>query len=249
MTASFAAAKCAIAVANGDLGVSHMGLKRPVIFLGPPGAGKGTQARRLAERCGVPHLSTGDMLREHVHQGTELGRKAKPLMDRGDLVPDDVVLGMVEERIGRPDSAEGFVFDGFPRTIPQAEKLDEVLGKRNFASPFVVNFRVNNDTLVHRVAGRWLCSVGGEIYNIYERPPKKPGFCDNDGGALVQRSDDRVDVVRERLAAFEKQTQPLVDYYRAKGNLEEVDGSANVEDVSKRLVDILARHGVDGNCA
>lgn len=226
-----------------------MCLKRPVIFLGPPGAGKGTQAKRLAARCNVPHLSTGDMLREHVHKGTELGRRAKPVMDRGDLVPDELVLGMVEERISRPDSAEGFVFDGFPRTIPQAEKLDQILHKRNFAAPLVVNFQVSNDTLVHRVAGRWVCSVGGEIYNIYENPPKKPGFCDNDGGALVQRSDDHVDVVRERLAAFEKQTQPLIDYYRAKGNLDEVDGSANVEEVNRRLVEILTRHGADGDCA
>lgn len=229
--------------------MSRMCLKRPVIFLGPPGAGKGTQAKRLAARCNVPHLSTGDMLREHVHKGTELGRRAKPVMDRGDLVPDELVLGMVEERISRPDSAEGFVFDGFPRTIPQAEKLDQILHKRNFAAPLVVNFQVSNDTLVHRVAGRWVCSVGGEIYNIYENPPKKPGFCDNDGGALVQRSDDHVDVVRERLAAFEKQTQPLIDYYRAKGNLDEVDGSANVEEVNRRLVEILTRHGADGDCA
>ncbi|MGA8072547.1 MAG: adenylate kinase [Candidatus Acidiferrales bacterium] len=236
-------------MASTESGVSRMCLKRPVIFLGPPGAGKGTQAKRLAARCNVPHLSTGDMLREHVHKGTELGRKAKPVMDRGDLVPDEVVLGMVEERISRPDSAEGFVFDGFPRTIPQAEKLDQILHKRNFAAPLVVNFQVNNDTLVHRVAGRWVCSVGGEIYNIYEHPPKKPGFCDNDGGALVQRSDDQVEVVRERLAAFEKQTQPLIDYYRAKGNLDEVDGSANVEEVNRRLVEILTRHGADGDCA
>jgi adenylate kinase len=226
-----------------------MGLKRPVIFLGPPGAGKGTQAKRLATRCHVPHLSTGDMLREHVQKATPLGLQAKPLMDRGDLVPDDLVLDMVEERIARPDSAEGFVFDGFPRTIPQAEKLDEILQKRRFQSPFVVNFRVNHDTLVHRVSGRWVCSVGGEIYNIYEKPPARPGFCDRDGGALVQRSDDHPNVVRERLAAFEKQTQPLIDYYRARGSLEEVDGSASVEEVNRRLVELLARHGVDGDCA
>ena len=226
-----------------------MALKRPVIFLGPPGAGKGTQAKRLSARCQVPHLSTGDMLREHVVQGTALGRQAKPIMDRGDLVPDDLVLGMVEERISRPDSAGGFVFDGFPRTLPQAEKLDEILQKRSFSSPLVVNFSVSNDTLVHRVSGRWVCSVGGEIYNIYEHPPKKPGFCDHDGGALVQRSDDLAEVVRERLVAFERQTQPLINYYRAKGDLAEVDGAASVEEVNRRLVDILASHGVDGNCA
>ena len=224
-----------------------MGLKRPVIFLGPPGAGKGTQAKRLAARYGVPHLSTGDMLREHVRQGTELGRKAKPLMDHGDLVPDDVVLGMIEERITRPDAAGGFVFDGFPRTLPQAEKLDEILKRRHVAAPVVVNFHVSNDTLVRRVAGRRVCKVGGEIYNVYEKPPKVDGRCDHDGGELIQRSDDNADVVRDRLAAFEKQTQPLIDYYRAQGNLDDVDGSSSMDEVSRLLTQIVARHGADGD--
>src|SRR5271170_2370510 len=132
------------------MAVVPMGLKRPIIFLGPPGAGKGTQAKRLAQFYHVPHLSTGDMLRDHVTSGTELGRKAKPLMDHGDLVPDDIVLGIVEDRIVRPDCADGFVFDGFPRTMPQAQKLDEILKKRNFRSPVVVNFKVDHDTLVYR---------------------------------------------------------------------------------------------------
>jgi adenylate kinase len=224
-----------------------MGLKRPVIFLGPPGAGKGTQAKRLAARYGVPHLSTGDMLREHVRQGTELGRKAKPLMDHGDLVPDDVVLGMIEERITRPDAAGGFVFDGFPRTLPQAEKLDEILKRRHVAAPVVVNFHVSNDTLVRRVAGRRVCKVGGEIYNVYEKPPKVDGRCDHDGGELIQRSDDNADVVRDRLAAFEKQTQPLIDYYRTQGNLDDVDGSSSMDEVSRLLTQIVARHGADGD--
>ena len=224
-----------------------MGLKRPVIFLGPPGAGKGTQAKRLAKRYEVPHLSTGDMLREHVRQGTELGRKAKPLMDHGDLVPYDVVLGMIEERITRPDAADGFVFDGFPRTMPQAEKLDEILKKRNVPRPVVVNFRVSNDTLIRRVAGRRVCKVGGEIYNVYDHPPKVDGRCDHDGGDLIQRSDDNAEVARDRLAAFEKQTQPLIDYYRAQGNLDDVDGSSSMDEVSHRLTQILARHGADGD--
>ena len=227
----------------------RMSLNRPLIFLGPPGAGKGTQAKRMAKLFRVPHLSTGDMLRDHVTSGTELGRKAKPLMDHGDLVPDDIVLGIVEERIGRPDCADGFVFDGFPRTMPQAKKLDEILVKRNFLKPVVVDFHVDYDILVRRVAGRRVCSVGGEIYNIYERPPREDGRCDNDGGALIQRSDDNAEVVRDRLAAFEKQTRPLIDYYRSTGDLGDVDGSASVEEVGKKLLAILAEHGADGNRA
>jgi adenylate kinase len=226
-----------------------MALKRPIIFLGPPGAGKGTQASRLAKLYQVPHLSTGEMLREHVAHGTELGRKAKPLMDRGELVPDEIVLGMVEERIARPDCANGFVFDGFPRTMPQAKKLKEILTRRHFLSPLVVNFKADHNTLVYRLAGRRTCSVGGEVYNVHERPPKVEGRCDNDGGELIQRSDDRAEVIRDRLAAFEEQTQPLVDYYRSTGDLAELDGTASVEEVSKKLLEILARHGADGNRA
>jgi adenylate kinase len=224
-----------------------MALQRPVIFLGPPGAGKGTQAKRLSAHYGVPHLSTGDMLRDHVHRGTELGKKAKPIMDRGDLVPDDVVLGIIEDRVAQEDCARGFVFDGFPRTMPQALVLDQVLEKKHFPEPLVVNFHVDYDELLHRVSGRWMCSVNGEIYNIYEKPPKVKGLCDKCGGKLIQRSDDRVDVVRDRLAAFAKQTQPLIDYYRSKGDLNEIDGAASVEEVARRLEEIVARHGSDGH--
>ncbi len=218
-----------------------MSLNRALIFLGPPGAGKGTQAKQIAEREQVPHLSTGDMLRDAVARGTALGRMAKPIMERGDLVPDDIILGMVEERLTRPDSVHGFVFDGFPRTIPQAEKLDEILKRRGFGLPQVVEFKVDAEKLLRRVAGRWTCSVGGETYNIYERPPKVPGICDRDGGKLVQRSDDRPEVVKERLAAYELQTKPLVDYYRQLGVLEAVDGSVSVEEVSRALKEILKR--------
>ncbi|HXW17219.1 MAG TPA: adenylate kinase [Candidatus Acidoferrales bacterium] len=224
-------------------------MKRPLIFLGPPGAGKGTQARRLAEMYHVPHLSTGDLLRDHVNHGTELGLKAKPIMDRGELVPDDIVLGIVEERIGRPDCAKGFLLDGFPRTMPQAQRLDEILRKRHFRKPVAVNFRVDHDVLVRRVAGRRVCSVGGEIYNVHDLPNGQDGRCLVDGGTLVQRSDDRAEVVLDRLAAFERQTQPLIEYYRSTGDLEEVDGSASVEEVGKKLLEILAEHSVDGHRA
>jgi adenylate kinase len=217
-----------------------MALNRALIFLGPPGAGKGTQAKRIAERYGVPHLSTGDMLREAVSRGTELGKLAKPIMDSGELVPDDLIMRMVEERLSRPDSKGGVVFDGFPRTIPQAEALDRILGHHGF-KPLVVDFDVSEDKLVRRLAGRWTCSVGGEIYNIYEHPPKVPGVCDVDGGKLVQRSDDRPEVVKERLAAYERKTKPLTDYYRRRGVLEVVDGSAGVEKVGHALNEILKR--------
>ena len=223
-------------------------LDRAVIFLGPPGSGKGTQAKELARQYGVPHLSTGDMLREHVSKGTPLGLKAKPIMERGELVPDDLIMRMVEERLARPDSANGFIFDGFPRTIPQAQQLDAILERRGFGKPLVVEFRVNPEVLLHRLSGRWTCSVGGETYNVHERAPKVPGICDNDGGKLVQRSDDRAEVVKERLAAYDRQTKPLADYYRRHGALEIVDGTASVEEVSRALNEIFKRaEGRDGH--
>jgi len=218
-----------------------MALNRALIFLGPPGAGKGTQASRVAQRLDVPHLSTGDMLRDAVTRGTELGRLAKPIMERGELVPDQIVMGMVEERLAQPDSAEGFIFDGFPRTVPQAEQLDKILEQRGFGKPLVVEFHVSPVTLLRRLSGRWTCSIGGETYNIHERPPKVAGICDVDGGKLIQRSDDTADIVQERLAAYDRKTKPLSDYYRKNGVLETVDGSVGVEEVSRALNEILER--------
>ena len=218
-----------------------MALQRPLIFLGPPGAGKGTQAKRIAQRYQVPHLSTGDMFRDAVARGTELGLLAKPIMESGALVPDEIVMGMVEERLARPDCAGGFVFDGFPRTIPQAEALDGILERHGFGKPLVIDFQVSEEKLLRRLAGRWTCSVGGEIYNIYEQAPKVPGICDHDGGKLFQRPDDRSEVVKERLASYERQTKPLTEYYRQQGVLEVVDGSASVEEVGRALDEILKR--------
>jgi len=224
-----------------------MGLNRAFIFLGPPGAGKGTQSKRLAIQWGVPHLSTGDMLREAVSSGSELGRVAKPIMERGQLVPDDLVLRMVEERLQKPDASGGFVFDGFPRTIPQARELDAILEKRGFGRPVVVDFEIDSETLVRRLSGRWMCSVGGEIYNVNDAPPKVAGICDHDGGKLVQRADDRPDVVRQRLLAYEKQTKPLADYYRRQGVLDEIDADAPVDEVTGKLAAIVERtKGRDG---
>jgi adenylate kinase len=225
-----------------------MSLNRPVIFLGPPAAGKGTQAKRIAERYHVPHLSTGDMLRDAVARRTELGRLAKPIMGRGALVPDDLVMGMVEERLSRPDCDGGFVFDGFPRTVPQAEHLQVILCQRGFVKPAVLDLRVDRETLLRRVAGRRMCSVGGEVYNVYDAPPKMADVCDVDGGKLIQRPDDYPEVVEERLRAYELQTRPLEEYYRAQGVLEIVDGSGPMEQVTRALAKIIDRaQGRDGH--
>ena len=224
-----------------EAGVAAKGLGRAVIFLGPPGAGKGTQAKQIAESYRVPHLSTGDMFREHVSRGTPLGLRAKPIMERGELVPDDLVLSMVEDRISRPDCADGFILDGFPRTLPQAEKLDEILRRRFKVEPLVVHFVVDKNQLMRRLTGRRVCGIGGEIYNIYDHPPKVPGRCDRDGGELIQRPDDREEVIAERLAAYERQTRPLVDYYRQRGVLKDVDGMAAPQAVTKNVLELLAQ--------
>lgn len=238
----------AAAANNANASAEKKAAKLALIFLGPPGAGKGTQAERISRELSLPHLSTGDMLRDAVTRGTELGLLAKPIMGRGELVPDEIVLGMVEERLKRPDCTSGFIFDGFPRTIPQAKKLDEILQRRGFGTALVIEFMVSPETLLRRVAGRWTCSVGGETYNIYDRAPKVAGICDNDGGKLVQRSDDRPEIVKERFAAYQAQTLPLADYYRAHGSLKTVDGGAAVNDVTRALNEILQQAaGSDGH--
>ena len=218
----------------------HEKLDRAVIFLGPPGAGKGTQAKELARRFSVPHLSTGDMLREHVAQGTSLGQRAQPIMARGDLVSDSIVLRMVADRIERPDCARGFVFDGFPRTVAQAQWLGELLRQHGFKQPLVVHMVIDPRLLLRRITGRRMCKVGGEIYNIYERPPKVAGRCDNDGGELEQRADDREEIVGPRLAAYEKQTAPLAAYYRRLGRLRDIDASKSVDEVAKLIVEVVS---------
>ncbi len=215
--------------------------RRAVIFLGPPGAGKGTQAKEVAKAFAMPHLSTGDMLREHVGQGTELGKLAKPIMERGELVPDEVVLGMVEERLSRPDCAKGCVLDGFPRTLTQAEKLDEIFQRSGFGRARVMHIVVEDAFLLRRLTGRRTCKAGGEIYNVYERPPKVEGRCDNDGGELVQRADDTEEVVASRLHTYHRQTQPLVDYYRTQGTLVDVDGAPAAEEIAAKIRRILGQ--------
>jgi adenylate kinase len=217
----------------------HEKLDRAVIFLGPPGAGKGTQAKELARHFQVPHLSTGDMLREHVAHGTSLGQQAQPLMARGELVPDSLVLQMVADRIERRDCAHGFVFDGFPRTVAQAQYLGVLLRQHGYKPPIVIHFAIDPQLVLRRITGRRMCKVGGEIYNIYERPPKVEGRCDNDGGELEQRPDDREEIVAPRMAAYEKQTAPLVAYYRRLGRLRAVDAAQSVETVKQKVLEIV----------
>lgn len=216
-----------------------MAVNRAVIFLGPPGAGKGTQSKLAAQGCGLPHLSTGDMFRDAIARGTPLGKKVQPILASGELVSDDLVMGMVKDRLSQRDCAHGFIFDGFPRTLPQAQQLDELLKSTGFGKPLVIEFCVSPEKLFRRLAGRWTCTVGGEIYNEFDAPPKVAGLCDGDGGKLVQRSDDRPEVVRERLAAYERQTKPLAEYYRHRGVLEVVDAGKSVDEVSRALNAIL----------
>jgi adenylate kinase len=215
-------------------------LSRPLIFLGPPGAGKGTQARAVAERLGVPQISTGDMFRDHVAHGTELGRQAKAVMERGELVSDEIVVAMVAERIARTDCEDGFLLDGFPRTQEQAERLEKLLEETKRPGALAVNLRVSYNDLIRRLTGRRTCKVCGEIYNIYYRPPKQEGRCDRDGGELFQRPDDREEVIRERLSEYEKKTRPLVDFYRQRQALLEVDGEGAPEELTERLLEKLA---------
>lgn len=218
----------------------------PVMLLGPPGAGKGTQARRIAERYQVPQISTGDILRENVERGTPLGMQAKDSMARGELVPDEPVYGMVAQRLHQVDCERGFVLDGFPRTPAQAGWLDAFLDNEFFEKlqrgrclPIVIRIRVDYNQLLKRLTGRRTCLAGGHIYNIYSRPPRVADLCDIDGSKLVIRNDDREQVIGERLAAYELQTRPVVEYYERKGRLVSVDGDAPVEEVSRQIWQVL----------
>lgn len=228
----------AAVTADQSVGVLQ-GLGRAVILLGPPGAGKGTQAQRIAQWYKLPHLSTGDMFRDHIARETPFGRVAKPLMERGELVPDEIVLSMVEDRIAQPDCRNGFVFDGFPRTLAQADALERICRKYNFGCTVVLHMVVDPKLLMRRLTGRRICKIGGHIYNIYDRPPKHEGICDVDGGELIHRQDDTEGVISERLLAYETQTQPLVDYYRARGLLSPIDAMADADAVTGSIRKIL----------
>lgn len=217
----------------------------PIIILGAPGAGKGTQAKLIADRYSVAHISTGDILRENVAWGTELGKKAKAIMDRGELVSDLLVNDMVSERLARPDCDRGFILDGFPRTTVQAEWLDHLLETRTFDGrsllPIVVNVQVGYNQLLQRLTGRRTCPASGHIYNVYFQPPRREGVCDFDGTPLIQRKDDSEEVISERLKSYERQTLPLVDYYRKRGRLHELNGELPVENVTAALIALIDR--------
>ncbi len=207
-----------------------------LILLGPPGAGKGTQAVRLVNHFGIPQISTGDILRKAVKDGTELGTLAKGYMDRGELVPDEVVVGIIRERIAEPDCERGYILDGFPRTIAQAEALDEMLKKLKGGIDHVVNIAVGDEEIIKRLTGRRTCSSCGAGYHILFDPPKKEGVCDKCGGKLIQRDDDQEETIRARLRVYRQQTEPLIAYYKRKGLLRTIPGVGNMEEIFEAIL-------------
>lgn len=212
---------------------------RAVLMLGPPGAGKGTQSRAVSCEYGIPEVSTGAMLREAVLERTELGCQIKSLMEAGALVPDNIVCALVEQRISGLDCTPGFILDGFPRNLDQADFLDRLLETQGRDGARVINIRADADALVQRLAGREICPVCGLIYNVYSRPPRKPGLCDRDGAQLVRRKDDREDAIRLRLVEYETQTKPLIDHYRDLDLLREVDGNSQPAAVTEAIFRLL----------
>lgn len=211
-----------------------------VILLGPPASGKGTQAARLKEYLGAPHIASGDLFRYNLKNETELGLKAKAYMDRGALVPDDITIGMVLDRLSRPDCEDGALFDGFPRTLPQAKALDEALAKQGAELDRVLNIEVPDEELVERVSGRRICRTCGEPYHVKYKKPEKEGICDLDGGELYQRDDDKPETVRKRIKVYWDQTSPLIDYYREKGILRDIDGDQPIDEVTEELKEAVA---------
>jgi adenylate kinase len=213
--------------------------KMNLIFMGPPGAGKGTQADNIIEQLKIPHISTGDMFRDAIAKKTAVGLEAKKYMDKGQLVPDDVTIKVVEERLADKDTEKGFLLDGFPRTIPQAEALDEVLKKMNRKIDKVINLEVPFDLLIKRITGRRVCEDCSATYHVEFNPPKVPGVCDKCGGRLIQRSDDNLENATKRLETYNKQTKPLIDYYAKQGNLTNIDGSKDIDVVSADIFKAL----------
>ena len=210
-----------------------------IIMLGAPGAGKGTQAKKIAAKCEIPHISTGDIFRANIKNGTELGKKAKTYMDQGVLVPDELVCDLVVDRIQQDDCKKGYILDGFPRTIPQAESLTEALAANGEAIDFALNVDVPDANIVNRMAGRRACLKCGATYHIQFAAPKKEGICDKCGSELVLRDDDKPETVQKRLEIYHDQTHPLIEYYEKKGVLHTVDGTQTMEDVFKNITDIL----------
>nr|5G40_A Chain A, ADENYLATE KINSE [synthetic construct]5G41_A Chain A, ADENYLATE KINSE [synthetic construct] len=211
-----------------------------LVLMGLPGAGKGTQAEKIVEKYGIPHISTGDMFRAAIKEGTELGLKAKSFMDKGELVPDEVTIGIVRERLSKDDCKKGFLLDGFPRTVAQAEALDNILSELGKKLDYVINIEVPKEELMERLTGRRICKTCGATYHLIFNPPKVEGICDKDGGELYQRADDNPETVANRLDVNMKQTQPLLDFYEEKGVLRNIDGQ---QDINKVFADIKALLG------
>ena len=209
------------------------------ILLGPPGAGKGTQAAKIVEKYGIPHISTGDIFRENIKKGTELGKKAQEYMNRGELVPDDLVIEIATTRLLEDDCKNGFLLDGFPRTVYQAEKLDEFLDSHDSKIDNVIDIAVGKDELIERLTGRRVCKACGASFHIVNIPPKQEGICDYCGGELIQRADDNLETVTNRIDVYEAQTMPLIDYYEKAGNLVHIDGSTGLESVFADIVSAL----------
>lgn len=210
-----------------------------IIMLGAPGAGKGTQAKKIAEKYQIPHISTGDIFRANIKGGTELGMKAKSYMDQGGLVPDDVTIGMLLDRIQEADCANGYVLDGFPRTIPQAESLTKALSEMGETMDYAINVDVPDENIINRMAGRRACLACGATYHIVYNAPKQEGICDVCGEKLVLRDDDKPETVQKRLGVYHEQTQPLIEYYGNAGILVSVDGTKDLNEVFKDIVTVL----------
>lgn len=213
------------------------------VLIGPPGAGKGTQAQRISNALQLPHISSGDLFREHLKNETDLGKLARTYMDRGELVPDDVTIKMVRERLAQPDCSNGALLDGFPRTPAQAQALSETLRSFSGKVDAVPYIQVQDKVLIDRLSGRWTCRAEGHVYHEKFNPPKKAGICDVDGSALYQREDDQPATVRNRIKVYFKQTMPLIEYYSAAGLLLEVDGAAPIDEVTAALLKALAERG------
>lgn len=207
-----------------------------LVILGPPGAGKGTQAEYIVKRYNIPHISTGDIFRENIKNNTELGKKAKSYMDKGLLVPDDLVIALVEDRLNKEDAKEGFLLDGFPRTVAQAVSLDSILDKNDEKLTKVINISVDPEILIERAVGRRVCKTCGMTYHVKFNPPKEEGVCDKDGTKLIQRDDDTEETVKTRISVYFDQTAPLIDYYRAQNLLIDIDGAKDIDKVFDDIV-------------